>query len=66
MMKKDKKKKNNKNATLIKSHKKLSGINGMGDNHPPKNIKAASIDTKIIFAYSAKKKTAKAMPEYST
>ncbi len=28
-------------------------MDGMGDNHPPKNIKAASMETKIIFAYSA-------------
>ncbi|MNL69883.1 hypothetical protein D3C87_1948000 [compost metagenome] len=38
----------------------------MGDNHPPRNISAARIDTSHMLAYSARKKIAKPMPEYST
>src|SRR6056300_2067847 len=36
-----------------------------GDNQPPKNISAVKADIKIILAYSAKKKAANAIPEYS-
>ena len=45
---------------------KPSGKKGTGDNQPPKNKIDARKDIKIIFAYSARKKTAKAVPEYST
>lgn len=33
---------------------------------PPKNMMAASADTRIMLAYSARKNTAKLMPAYST
>ena len=36
-----------------------------GDNHPPKNMMTDNMETKIMFAYSAKKNMAKDMPEYS-
>ena len=38
----------------------------MGDNQPPKNMITAKMDTSHMLAYSAKKKMAKPMPEYST
>jgi len=38
----------------------------MGNNHPPKNNNTNNIDINIICAYSAKKKFANAIPEYST
>ena len=59
-------KKKSKKATFSNNQTILSGRNSKGDNHPPKNINAASIETRIIFAYSARKNTAKAIPEYST
>ena len=37
-----------------------------GDSQPPRNISAASAAIRIMLAYSARKKIAKAMPEYST
>ena len=60
------KKKNTKKHILPKNQKILSGKNGNGDNQPPKNMVAASAHTSQILAYSAKKKMANAMPEYST
>ena len=60
------KKQNIKNDDLTKSHMKPSGKKGTGDIQPPKNKIDARKDIKIIFAYSARKKTAKAVPEYST
>ncbi len=39
---------------------------GTGLSQPPKNISAHSIEIRIMLAYSARKNTAKAMPEYST
>ena len=38
----------------------------MGDIQPPKNMMTAKIETNHMLAYSAKKKIAKPMPEYST
>ncbi|MNW04301.1 hypothetical protein D3C71_2003690 [compost metagenome] len=37
-----------------------------GGSQPPRNISTARIDTSHMLAYSARKKTAKPMPEYST
>ena len=37
-----------------------------GASQPPRNMRAASAEIRIMLAYSAKKKMAKAMPEYST
>ena len=42
------------------------GMPSNGDNHPPKNAILATADTMIMAMYSAKKNTAKVMPEYST
>ena len=39
---------------------------GMGDNQPPRNMNAARAETRIMLAYSARKNTANAVPEYST
>src|SRR6185295_18082035 len=39
---------------------------GKGDSQPPRNITEASAETRIMLAYSARKNTAKAVPEYST
>src|ERR1700754_1540069 len=39
---------------------------GKGDSQPPRNRIAVSIEIRIMFAYSARKNTAKVMPEYST
>ncbi|MNC93726.1 hypothetical protein D3C83_104170 [compost metagenome] len=39
---------------------------GSGDSQPPRNMTAASVEIRIMFAYSARKNTANAMPEYST
>ena len=38
----------------------------MGDSQPPRNMITARIDTSHMAAYSARKKVAKPMPEYST
>ncbi len=37
-----------------------------GGAQPPRNIIVAIVDSRIMFAYSARKKIAKVMPEYST
>lgn len=37
-----------------------------GADHPPKKTKTINVETKIIFAYSAKKNKAKLIAEYST
>ena len=39
---------------------------GSGDSQPPRNMIDASAATRIMLAYSARKNTANAMPEYST
>src|SRR5215469_7826949 len=39
---------------------------GHGDNQPPRNMIEQSAATRIMFMYSARKKSANAMPEYST
>jgi hypothetical protein len=39
---------------------------GKGDSQPPMKSSAESAEIRIMFAYSARKKTAKAIPEYST
>src|SRR5690606_33540207 len=59
-------KKKIRNPTLASNQRKLSGRKGSGDSQPPRNISAASIQTRMMLAYSARKNTAKAMPEYST
>src|SRR3979409_211393 len=38
----------------------------MGAAQPPRNMPVASADTRIMLAYSPRKKRAKGMPEYST
>jgi hypothetical protein len=37
-----------------------------GDSQPPKNSSVVSMAIRTMLAYSARKKIAKAMPEYST
>src|SRR5215813_4615820 len=37
-----------------------------GGDQPPRNMMVASADTRIMLAYSARKKSANAIPEYST
>src|SRR5215813_6082107 len=37
-----------------------------GDSQPPKKNTAVSAEIRIMFAYSARKNSANAMPEYST
>ena len=39
---------------------------GNGDSQPPRNMIDASVEIRIMFAYSARKNIANAMPEYST
>src|SRR3989338_6973975 len=52
--------------TLPSSQMKLSGRNGNGDNQPPRNMMAVRKAIRIMLAYSARKNSANAMPEYST
>src|SRR5512146_1367601 len=52
--------------TLASSQTKLSGRNGTGDSQPPRNMIAVRKETRIMLAYSARKNSANAMPEYST
>ena len=49
---------------LEPSPRKLTSANG--DNQPPININAAKTEINIILAYSARKKIANNIPEYST
>ena len=44
---------------------KRGHVDGKGTD-PPRNMMLASVATRIIFEYSARKNTVKAMPEYST
>ena len=37
-----------------------------GESQPPRNMMTARMDTSHMLAYSARKKMAKPMPEYST
>src|SRR3974390_2449201 len=37
-----------------------------GAAQPPRNMTVASVDTRIMLAYSPRKNSAKVMPEYST
>src|SRR5438270_13985349 len=37
-----------------------------GAAQPPRNMTVASVDTRIMLAYSPRKNSAKGMPEYST
>src|SRR5574340_1707395 len=48
------------------SQKKLSGKNPTGDSQPPRNNTDVKAETRIMFAYSPRKNSAKAIPEYST
>src|SRR5256885_16166020 len=43
----------------------LNTTESIGDCQPPKNITAVSAEMSSMFMYSARKKSAKAMPEYS-
>src|SRR5437868_2139245 len=38
----------------------------IGGSQPPRNITVASVETRMMLAYSARKNIANAMPEYST
>jgi hypothetical protein len=38
----------------------------IGAAQPPRNMTVAIVDSRIMFAYSPRKKIAKVMPEYST
>src|ERR1700745_2189566 len=55
--------------TLIASHQKggirLHSHESIGDCQPPKNMTAVSVEIRIMFMYSARKNSAKVMPEYS-
>src|SRR5262249_55946371 len=55
--------------TLITSHQKggtrLKSHESTGDCQPPKNMTAVSVDIRIMFMSSARKKSANAIPEYS-
>src|SRR5688500_4188248 len=55
--------------TLISSHRNGGTSSNthqpMGDCQPPKNMTAASVLIRIMFMYSARKNSAKVMPEYS-
>src|SRR3989338_9198642 len=51
---------------LPSSQMKLSGRNGNGDSQPPRNMIEVRKAIRIILAYSARKNSANAMPEYST
>src|SRR3989344_5298816 len=44
----------------------LNNALSMGGSQPPRNISAARMETSHMLAYSARKKIAKPMPEYST
>src|SRR5207244_9958401 len=70
---------NMKNATLAASHQMPGAasqetgapISRMkaklkGESHPPQKSSAETVEMRIMLAYSARKKTAKVMPEYST
>jgi hypothetical protein len=37
-----------------------------GESHPPQKSSADTTETRIMFAYSARKNTANIIPEYST
>jgi hypothetical protein len=54
------------NAILMASQWKPSGRKPTGDSQPPRNRIEVSVATRIMLAYSARKNSAKAMPEYST
>src|SRR3977135_2058225 len=51
---------------LTSSHGNPSGMVGHGESQPPRNMIEASAEIRIMFMYSARKKTANATPEYST
>src|SRR5215469_3079146 len=44
----------------------MPGYPSNGDSHPPKKNTAVSAEMRIMLAYSARKKSANAIPEYST
>jgi len=48
------------------SQKGESGKKGKGESQPPKNKRLVKTDIIIIWEYSAKKKSAKVIAEYST
>src|SRR5918992_6171552 len=43
----------------------VKGAKSNGDCQPPKNMTAVSVLIRIIFMYSARKKSANVIPEYS-
>src|ERR1700760_929749 len=44
----------------------MTGQSAIGESQPPKKNTAVSAEIRIMFAYSARKNSANAMPEYST
>src|SRR5256885_12422407 len=56
--------------TLIMSQQnggiRLNSHESIGGCQPPKNMTAVSVEIRIMFMYSARKNSAKAIPEYST
>src|SRR5258706_15181341 len=68
-----------KKAIFARSHRMLGAasqeyqaapsrmnVKPKGESHPPQKSSAEIDETRIMFAYSARKNTAKVMPEYST
>src|SRR5690606_821087 len=55
---------------LMPSHSQpgiqVSGATSMGGAQPPRNMMEAIADSRIMLAYSPRKKSAKPIPEYST
>ena len=51
---------------IIDKYDPIKLLGEIGDNHPPKNITTHRNDTRIMFAYSAKKNNANLIPLYST
>jgi hypothetical protein len=43
-----------------------SGRKPTGESHPPRNKIEVSVEIRIMFAYSPRKNSANAIPEYST
>src|SRR4051812_15081001 len=48
-----------------KYRKRNTAVFGNGGSHPPRNSVVTTDETTIMFAYSARKKSAKRMPLYS-
>src|ERR1035441_2947020 len=57
---------NHADATIHAGVSMPTSENETGAIQPPRNMTEASAETRMMFAYSARKNMAKAMPEYST